>query len=187
MNSKNKVIIVLVVIALIATLIMQFVVLPRIEQNKKEYLKNQQNPTKHSLKSILKYQNKYMGNASNISQLYNNLPLSTISNSLKLNSDELTAEVYYKENTGAIDKTLLKQALIYNATASFALIDNLQKVKYVFTGNTYSITREIVEFWYDTDNLNSLLTEEKWKNKVQKDFNDNDIVGTMFLDFTEGE
>ena len=187
MNSKNKLIIMLVSVALVATLTMQFVILPRMQKQKEEYAKNQLNPQKHSLESILEYQSKYMGDASNISQLYNNLPLSNIGTSFKLNPKELSIEVFYKQNTGAISDSLLQQALVYNATASFALIDNLQEIKYVFTGNSYIVTREIVESWYSTEDLKELLTDDKWQNIVQKSLYDNDNYGMKFIDFTQGE
>lgn len=184
MNNKHKIIISLILIGVIVFSTVQLIVVPRLEREREEYAKNQLSPALHSLESILNYQNKYMGNASNLSNLFNTLPLSNIDMSFQLYPDTFRADVYYKEATGSIDSDLLKGSLIYNATAAFALIDNLQTIDFIFTGDNYSIDRKSVQEWYKSAaSLSDLLTEEEWTSTVQKNLNDNEYLNKLFADF----
>ena len=136
---------------------------------------DQQNPTTHDLNNILKYKNKYMGNSSNIINLFYNLPLSNMEISYELFPDKLTAQVNYKEKIENINKNKVVKALLYNSTAAFALIDNIEAINYNFTGLTYKVSRSDVEKWYG-QNLSALLNTEDWKSKTQLKLEDNEYV-----------
>jgi len=180
MKTRNRLIICLAVIGVIACLIVQGYIIPQNNYEKAQYITQQQNPSTHDLNSILKYKNKYMGNISNLSNLFYNLPLNNLGISFRLFPDKLTAEVNYKEAVWRInesDENKVNKALIYNSTAAFALIDNLEEIDYNFTGSSFKVKRADVEKWYGS-NLSWLLTKDTWKNKVQDKLENYDFIKT---------
>jgi len=119
----------------------------------------------HNFKKVLAYENDYMGNNSNITNLFNNLPLSDRRGIVELNSDTYTFIVHY--NTSGDEKSV-----IYNATAAFVLIKNLDVIDMRFSDQSYVITRKNVEEWFE-DDLNSLIDPAVFKEKVQKPLMEN--------------
>ncbi len=175
MKTRNKIIVFLAIIGIILVGLVQGVIIPKYNHRTNHYIAEQQNPITHDLNSILKYKNKYMGNSSNITNLFYNLPLNNIPMSFQLFPDKLAVEVNYKDNIGNVNESKVNKALIYNSTAAFALIENLQVITYNFTGSKYKVLRSDVEKWYDTD-LALLLKKDAWKNKVQRKLQDNGYV-----------
>jgi hypothetical protein len=71
-------------------------------------------------------------------------------------------------------KTNVYKSLIYNSTAAFALIDNLEVVIYHFSDITYRVNRSDVEALYsDFDNI---LNETNWKEYVQSPLNNDKYI-----------
>ena len=113
----------------------------------------------HNFKKVLAYENEYMGNNSNITNLFNNLPLSNYRDLVELKPDTHTFVVNY--NTSGDEKMV-----IYNATAAFVLIQNLEVVDMRFSDQSYVITRENVERWF-SDDFDRLIDPAVFKEKVQ--------------------
>jgi hypothetical protein len=178
MKTRNKVIVTLSILGIVLFGLVQGVVIPRNNEKKQQYILEQQNPTTHDLASILKYKSKYMGDISNIAGLFNTLPLNNIRKSFELFSDKLIAQVNYKDTIENIGEDKISKALIYNCTAAFALIDNLQGINYSFPGTTYTILRSDVEKLYGGD-LPGLLRKDEWKGKVQDKLLDSEYVNNF--------
>jgi len=175
MKIRNKIIICLAITGIVLFGVVQGVIIPRNYQKKIEYVIRQQNPTTHDLNSILKYKTKYMGDSSNIMNLFHTLPLNNIEMSFGLFPDKQTAEVNYKYTIENINEYRVNKALIYNSTVAFALIDNLEGINYNFTGLTYKVLRSDVEKWYG-QGLSGLLKKDEWKSKVQDKLEDNQYL-----------
>lgn len=177
-------------------IVVRFIIIPDSVRKEMEYNKAQYNAVTHNLNSILPYKSPYMGDASNIINLYNNLPM-TVDRTFQLLSDELTLVIYYKDTFLQVgEKSVEMQEdetndsngkqnqvyqdevfkdLIYNSTAAFALIDNLKKINYNFTDINYSVTRDMIEELY-TVKLSELLTEKNWSVLVQDKLKDSEFV-----------
>lgn len=152
---------------------------PEIDRRHKKYALDQLDPITNDYKNIIKFKNKYMGNASNIINLNWDLPLSDIPMTFELFSDKLTMEINYKKNSKDIDNTKLEKALIYNSTANFMLIDNLKAIKFNFQDKSYTITRDAVESWYGIK-PEALQNEKLWNEKVQNRLKDESYVDKIF-------
>ncbi|HEY5562112.1 MAG TPA: DUF4825 domain-containing protein [Clostridiaceae bacterium] len=174
MKTRNRIIICLIVIGTSLLILVQGIIIPKNNQEKKQYIIEQQEPTTHDLESILKYKSKYMGNFSNMVNLFHTLPLNNKPRTFELFSDN-TMDVNYKENIENISGDKLSKALIYNSTAAFALIDNLQGINYNFTDGKYIVQRSDIEKWYGEDLL-KLLTKDEWKSKVQVKLEDEEYI-----------
>lgn len=175
MKTRNNIIIALAIIGIVLFGIIQFSVIPKNNQRNYQYMVQQQNPLTHDINNVLKYRNKYMGNSSNIINLFHKLPLNNIEMSFGLFPDKLTTEVKYKDTIANINENNVNKALIYNSTVAFALIDNLQVINYNFTGSSYKVSRSAVEKWYGQD-LSGLFKKEEWKSKVQDKLKDSGYV-----------
>lgn len=175
MKTRNKIIIALSILGVVLFGFVQGVVIPKNNEKELQYIKQQQNPTTHDLDSIFKYKSKYMGDFSNFANLVNKLPLNNIERSFELFSDKLIAQVNYKDSIENISEEEVIKALLYNSTAAFALIDNLQGINYNFIGTNFMILRSDVEKWYGGD-LPRFLKKDEWKSKVQDKLTDKDYV-----------
>ncbi len=125
----------------------------------------------HDFQKVLAYENDFMGNASNMNNLFNNLPLSNYKGMVELDSESFIFTVNY--DTVGDDQTV-----IYNATAAFVLIKNLEVIEMRFTNRSYVITRENVEKWFGS-NLDQLTDPALFKEKVQKPLMNDDGKGWL--------
>ncbi|MWV45981.1 DUF4825 domain-containing protein [Paenibacillus sp. HJL G12] len=176
MWTKNKTILLLAAAGILLFTAVQGFVLPQWDRDKQVYAAEQQSPLTHDLQSIMKYQNKYMGNFSNLSNLNHALPLNEIPSTMELHPDSLAADILYQAGTADLDEERLERSLIYNATASFALIDNLQQIRFKFDNRTYTAKRTKFENWYGKK-LSSLTDSPKiWKPAVQEPLADRAYV-----------
>ncbi len=178
MKIRNNIIIATAAIGILLTILVQGYVIPANNQKKLQFAINQQNPETHDLKSIIKYKNKYMGNMSNLSNLFYNLPLGNGGVTFQLFPDRLAADINYKESENSInreDNYRSLRTVIYNSTAAFALIDNLQELKMKFADSSYIITRKDLEKWYGTK-AQRLLDENVWKSAVQSRLKDDSYI-----------
>jgi len=125
------------------------------------------NYTDHSLESVLEYKNPYMGNASNLANMFNRLPLNGFGVTFELKSDELTANVIYNTPISEMDGEYIRSNLVYNSIAAFALIDNLMMLKYRFSDDSFEVSREDVEMLFERD-LPSLLNLQIWDAEVKE-------------------
>lgn len=178
MKKINLIIIILILAGMIGTTYVEAYVKPQMNKDKEQYAENQQDPEKHDFKAIIKYSNKYMGNASNIINLNYNLPLGNIQKTFQLVPDKLTVEINYEKDSSKIDQKTLSEALIYNSTANFVLIDNLQVIKFNFKEASYTISRDSVENWYDVK-LSNLKNEAAWEKNVQNKLNNESYVDSF--------
>jgi len=176
MWTKNKTILLLAAAGILLFGTVQGVILPKWERDRQAYEAAQQSPQTHDLQNIVKYQNKYMGNASNLSNLMHSLPLNDVRSTLELYPDTLAADIVYHAQTADIRPEKLERSLIYNATAAFALIGNLDEIRFKFDDRTYAAKRSSLEAWYGKK-LPALTGSPKiWKPMVQEPLGDPDYV-----------
>ncbi|MFU1793734.1 DUF4825 domain-containing protein [Paenibacillus azoreducens] len=176
MSAKNKIIMLLAAAGILLFAAVQGIVLPKQEWDRQAYEAAQQNPQTHDLQSIAKYQNKYMGNASNLSNLMHSLPLNEVRSTFELHPDTLTADIVYHADTADLNSEKLERSLIYNATAAFALIENLEQIRFKFEDRTYTAKRSELENWYGKK-LPSLTDSPKiWQPVVQEPLANPDYV-----------
>lgn len=160
---------ILAVIGLIGYGVIQGILLPQQELKQQRYEAAQHDPATHDLASILPYKSKYMGDASNIGNLFQHLPLAEVQATFELQSDVLLAQINYKVESTSLDPAFLEKSLFYNSVAAFALIDNLETLVYHFEDVDYRAERVDVEQMYGA-NLSDLLSADQWKDKVQAVF-----------------
>ncbi|ELK40453.1 MULTISPECIES: DUF4825 domain-containing protein [Brevibacillus] len=167
---KNKLILLLALLGIGLFAVIQGWILPKKELAAEQYLADQQSPLTHDLQTILPYKNKYMGDVSNLN-LFNHLPLKDLKRSYQLRSDEFAIEVHYEADELREDEKAIRQMLLYNSVAAFALIDNLQTIDYRFLDRTLTVSRSRIQQLFG-DDLAALLTTEKWRANVQQKWQD---------------
>ncbi|MBS4219828.1 DUF4825 domain-containing protein [Bacillus sp. FJAT-49711] len=175
MSRLGKWIIVLLVFGLILFAAVQFVIIPKQNAAAEQYLVDQKKPLTHDVEYIKQYKNPYMGNAANTTQLFGHLPLYDMLKDFELKSDDLTVIVNFNKSTTGINTQLLDQSLIYNSTAAFALIGNLEKIEYYFADKTIEVNRKSIETRYE--NFNELTeSTETWNEQVRSPLKDHEYV-----------
>lgn len=141
------------------------------------------NRTRSGVDNIVKYQNKYIGNNSNVGNLLNDLPLAEYGYVFEIDSTKLALIVDYHITSWYIEEDLYRQkSLIYNSIALFGLIENLNSITFNFTSNSYTITRKTME-----DNFESYfeivkdgnIQKDKFNELVEARMNDKEWLETV--------
>ena len=175
MATRNRAIVALIVVGLLLSGWVYGYVMPRLERSRVQYWADQEDPLTHSFDRIARYQSPYMGDASNLGNLFSALPLGSVNRSLRLLPEALTVHVIYEERVSSIGHEKVERSLIYNATAAFGLIDNLETVVFTFGDRSYEVHRVDMEAWYGA-NLASLASEDVWAEQVQDNLAEEDYV-----------
>lgn len=179
MKKKNKIIITLIATAVVLFSLICFFIIPNMERKQAAYEFNQQNALTHDITAIENYKTPYLGNAVNVSDLFEQLPLSNVEKKYEIDSGKCALTVIYLDTVWNIDEQKVHQDLVYNAVAAMASIDNLSMITYAFPEYSYSFTRTEMEEAFG-DNLSSLLNKELWKEKVQDKIADNDFIKQFY-------
>lgn len=145
--------------------------------------KMQQDPKTHTFENVIKYESMYMGDASNINNLLNDLPLNEYKESIELDTDDLTLFVDYEVDAMEIEEKI-QQSVIYNSTATFALVENLEKMDMKFQNETFTISRDRVEKWFGMT-LVDFKDPEVFQEKVQEQLSED--ISSWFSAYTESE
>ena len=179
MKQRNMVIIALLLIGLGALALIEGYIKPEMRRKEEQDLAEQQEPLTHDFSRLLQFKSRYMGDVSNLANLNGALPLGDIPRTFQLYPETLTAEINYHGSSAAVPADLFERALIYNATANFVLIDNLETLTHNFAEGSYSITRRAVESWYGTAPA-ALQDEARWAEKVQQPLSERAYVRSFF-------
>ena len=99
--------------------------------------------------------------------MFSNLPLNELERSYQLYPEKYAAEIHYQETAIDLAKEKIRQTLIYNSLAAFSLIENLEELHFRFPSGSFIVTRSKIQSIFGSD-LNQLLTEKNWQEKVQK-------------------
>lgn len=138
------------------------------------------NRDKSGIDNISKYQNKYIGNNSNIGNLINNLPLSEYGYVFEIDSNNLGLTIDYHITDWYINDDLyIQKSLIYNSVSIFSLIENVEYIEFNFSGSSYKITRKAIEDNYPNYSeivQNENINKEKFNQYIENKMNDNEFV-----------
>lgn len=179
MKKRNKIIIALIAIAVIMFCTICFFIIPNMERNQAIYNSNQQDALTHDITAIEDYRTRYLGNAANVSGLFEQLPLSNVEKKYQIDSEKCSLTISYLDTVWNIGEQKVYQDLLYNAIAAMASIDNLSSITYAFPEYSFSFTRAEMEEVFDND-LSSLLDEKIWKEKVQDRIADKDFLEQFY-------
>lgn len=170
MDNRRKVMIAFLIIGIPLFIWIQFFEVPSKVKIGEEKL--QQDSTTHEFEKVTQYESPYMGDASNVINLLNELPLNQYKGKIELDPDTLSLLVNYDIHSTEIEHQA-KQGVIYNSTAMFALIENIQQINMKFKDKTYSVSRDRVEKWFGTtlvDFKDPKVFKEKVQNPLNEDF-----------------
>lgn len=137
------------------------------------------------IEKLAKYQNPYLGNNSNTGNLLNHLPLAEYGVIFEIDDVNCGLIVNYQVTDWYVNNDhYVEQGLVYNTLALFGMIDNLEYVRYNFSGRNYQkITRQDVEMCYPLfDDIFSVdkIDQELFNEKIEKMINDKEQVSVLF-------
>jgi len=134
--------------------------------------------------NIIKYKSKYVGDNSNDSNLINNLPLSEYGYTFEIDSENLGLTINYHITDWYIkDNLYLQKSLIYNSVSIISLIDNVEYIEYNFTGNSYKVSRDIIESEYPSFYKivhNNEMNKENFNQFLENKMKDNEFIERVF-------
>lgn len=175
LKVRHRLIMMISIIGVVGFFIVQTIVLPAIAEREKAYQDAQNEALSHDIEQSMRYQHKYMGDAGNLTQMFCSLPLREVPMSFELDSDRFRVQVKYEVSLDELDEWKREQAFIYNATAAFALIENLREIDFQFLDRSFVVERETVEEWYEMP-LPSLIEGDSWETVVRQPLADADYL-----------
>ena len=141
------------------------------------------NRDKSGIDNIIKYKNKYMGNNSNTGNLISNLPLSEYGYVFEMDPNTLSLTIDYHITDWYINENYyLEKSLVYNSVSIFALIDNVQNLKFNFSGKTYETTRLDIEKNYPNYNeiIKDGINKKNFNKYLENKINDIEFIDSFF-------
>lgn len=174
MNNRGKWIIALLLCGFVQLGVITMYIIPNNEQKEAIYWEQQKNPTTMDMERLKRYEHPYMGNHSNLIALFQSLPMGETLGPFKLHAEDLSVEIYYRDTDWAMGEEKVRANLLYNSTATFALIGNLEKITYHFSGSSYQVTRADVEKIFPEPK--QILKSGEWKTRVQNKFLDEEFL-----------
>jgi len=175
MDKKSKMIIGLFLIAVVLFGAIEFWIIPAHRAREADYARNQTDALTHDISVVEDYRASYVGNANNVSGLFEVLPLNQIPVRFEINSEDNALTVNYLDTVWNLGEEKVKRDLLYNSVAAMAAIDNLSGITYNFSGDSYSLDRAQIEDVFGSP-LSSLLEPENWKTAVQDKLNDTNFI-----------
>ena len=159
-----------------------------IVDTKKEYNSNNVpivpfNRNKTGINNIIKYKNKYIGNNSNTGNLINSLPLSEYGYVFEIDSKNLGLIINYHITDWYINENYyLEKSIIYNSVSMFILIDNIEYIKFNFSGKSYEITRDKIEEFYPNykNIIEGGLNKNNFNKYLENKINDEQFIDSIF-------
>lgn len=185
MRRLTRTLLALLTVAIALFLYMELSYIPEQEAQRERYAAEQLDPLTHHVEAVLPYRHKYMGNASNLFQLFGHLPLQDLRHTFQLYPEELTAELIYEAPATEVEQVAMQRSLIYTSVAAFALIDNLEQIRYRFPDHVYTVDRPTAEDRYGP--LEPLLDPERWHSEVQAPLRDEAYAGARFHELVRSE
>jgi len=138
------------------------------------------NKNKSGIGNIVKYKSKYVGDNSNTGAIVNSLPLSEYGFALEIDSKNYGITIDYNVTDWYINENLyLQKSLLYNSISIFSLIENVEYIKYNFSGNDYIVYKDKLEKEYPNYKdikQNNIINENNFNKYVEKQIDNNDFV-----------
>lgn len=129
------------------------------------------NMDKSSFEQLQHYKSQYIGNNSNTSHLLNALPLSEYGYVFEIDSKGCGLIVDYHCTDWYNNENLyIHKALVYNSVSLFKLIDNLEYITFIFSGSSYTITREHCPL---NKNIEQKINDNEFVSETMKLFETN--------------
>ena len=144
------------------------------------------NRTKAGIDNIIRYKNKYLGNNSNTGNLIRSLPLSEYGYVFEIDPINLGLTIDYHITDWYINENYyLEKSLIYNSVSIFSLIDNVQFIKYNFSGNNYVVNRKDIEnnFPHYREINKKEIDKEAFNKYLEAKIEDIDFIDKCFNNF----
>lgn len=107
---------------------------------------------------LFQYKDTKIGNNSKVSAIVKELSGSEYYEGLELQTDNEPYElkVFYE----ATEEEFTDEMMMHNATAQFALIQNVDILTFIIAGEQHTVKREVLEDWYGQE-LKDVKTEEE--------------------------
>ena len=144
------------------------------------------NREKSGIDNIIKYKNKYVGNNSNDGNLISSLPLSEYGFVFEIDNKNLGLIIDYHITDWYINENYyLEKSIVYNSVSIFSLIDNVEYIKYNFSGKTYEVKRENVEKHFPNykDIASKNINKKAFNKYLEEKISDIEFIDQCFNKF----
>ncbi|QNR20966.1 DUF4825 domain-containing protein [Exiguobacterium sp. Helios] len=75
----------------------------------------------------------------------------------------------------------IKETVLFNATYLFVLIDNVDRITFTFPDYTFTVTRDKLDGWYNTQ-LSTIEQEQAVTKLIQRHLKSEDKINQFFAD-----
>ncbi|OIN65888.1 DUF4825 domain-containing protein [Exiguobacterium sp. KRL4] len=75
----------------------------------------------------------------------------------------------------------IKETVLFNATYLFVLVDNVDRITFTFPDYTFTVTRDKLDSWYNTQ-LSTIEQEQAVTKLIQRHLNSETKINQVFAD-----
>ncbi len=177
--NRRKIIIAVMTFAAVVICVIRIGIVPANQSKQAKYGQTQTDSLTHDIAVIRDLHVTYVGDISNVIQLFNMLPLNNIPMMFQIDPDNCALTVNYLDTVWNVGEEKVERDLIYNSVAAMAVIDNLTAISYEFSGAAYSFERKEMENVFSSP-LCNMLKEDDWNEMVQAKLYSSDFVEQFF-------
>ncbi|WP_230659242.1 DUF4825 domain-containing protein [Psychrobacter sp. I-STPA10] len=123
---------------------------------------------------LFQYKNAYVGNSTAVGSILNGLPVTGYSKDFELVTQQRPYGIILNYD-GSESPQQQPQIVVYTATYLFALIQNVDWIRYNFANRELTITKEQMQQWYGED-LSRIQNEDELHTLIDKYINDQDKI-----------
>ena len=123
---------------------------------------------------LFQYKNAYVGNSSAVGNILNGLPVTGYSKDFELVTQQPPYGIILNYD-GSESQQQREQITIYTATYLFALIQNVDWIRYDFADQQYTISNEQMQNWYGED-LSRIQNEDELNTLIDEFVNDQNKI-----------
>ncbi|GIQ69638.1 DUF4825 domain-containing protein [Xylanibacillus composti] len=133
-------------------------------------------------KDLFQYQNSYIGDNSGVGNIIQRLPRHENVKHLSLATDAepYGMEITYEELPANMTEEERREAVIYNATFLFALVQNAEWISFRMDEEEYVVSRDSLLAWYGGEEWMSFSKEEDLRVYIQEQLEDQEKLNRFF-------
>lgn len=177
MKKQNRRLLLGLVIAALTVAIVALII--GTQMKAKTAKEGQDDALTHDIATVYGYRSDYVGDNSNTVNLFYHLPLNSVDMNFEIDGTSRSLTVNYGETTKEIGSDKVRRDLIYNATATMALIANVDELIFTFPDTYFIFRRSTLNTVYNAE-LSDLLPEKTWKAQVQEKLKDDSFVERFY-------
>ena len=132
---------------------------------------------------LFHYKHSYVGDNSAVANIVKELAHHQELHQIALETKQTPYGIHltYKDIETEQVEQEIKETVLFNATYLFVLVDNVDRIKFTFPDYTFTVTRDKLDAWYNTQ-LSTIEQEQAVTKLIQRHLKSETKINQFFTD-----